>query len=66
MLPGREMSRIQLTDILNVVRRDGETGSHSDPIWNSPIEELGSALDAAVEQTLADQTLAELLDRHTP
>ncbi len=66
LLPGREMSRIKLTDILNVVRREGETGSHRDPRWNSAIDTLGSALDAAVEQTLADQTLSDLLDKQAP
>lgn len=62
LLPGREMSRIKLTDILNVVRRDGETGSHRDPKWNDAIDALGAAVDAAVERTVADQTLSDLLD----
>jgi membrane protein len=62
LLPGREMSRIKLTDILNVVRRDGETGSHRDPKWNDAIDALGAAVDAAVERTVADRTLSELLD----
>ena len=62
LLPGREMSRIKLTDILNVVRRDGETGSHRDPKWNDSIDALGAAVDAAVERTVADQTLSDLLD----
>ncbi len=62
LLPGREMSRIKLTDILNVVRRNGETGSHRDPKWHSSIEALGAAVDAAVERTVADQTLSDLLD----
>lgn len=64
-LPGREMSRIKLTDILSVVRHDGETGSHRDPEWHSAIDALGGALDAAVARTLADQTLSDLLDEQT-
>jgi len=63
LLPGREMSRIALSDILAVVRRDGETGSFRDPKWDSPIELLGKSLDDAVAATLSEQTLAELLDR---
>lgn len=64
-LPGREMSRITLINILSVVRHEGETGSHRDPRWDSAIDALGGALDAAVERTLADQTLSDLLDEQT-
>ena len=63
LIPGREMSRITLGDIIAVVRRDGETGSHRDPHWDSPIETLGKSLDSAVAETLSDQTLADLLDQ---
>jgi len=62
LLPGREMSRIALSDILAGVRRDGETGSHRDPKWDSPIEVLGKSLDEAVAETLAEKSLADLLD----
>jgi membrane protein len=62
LLPGREMSRITLQDILAVVRRDGETGSHRDPKWNSAIENLGRKLDDAVADTLSDKTLSDILD----
>jgi len=62
LLPGREMSRITLIDILAVVRQDGETGSHQDPKWSNPIEMLGKGLDTAVADTLSDKTLAQLLD----
>ena len=56
------MSRIALGDIVAVVRRDGETGSHRDPKWNSPIEILGNSLDDAIAATLAEKSLADLLD----
>jgi membrane protein len=62
LLPGREMSRIFLTDILDVVRVDGETGSYRDPKWSPVIETLGSGVDSAVEKTLSGQTLSNLLD----
>jgi len=62
ILPGREMSRILLSDILAIVRHQGETGSHRDPQWDAVISEIGSSLDDAVDQTLSDKTLAELLD----
>lgn len=63
LLPGREMSRVTLSEILAVVRRDGETGSFRDPKWDGPIESLGKSLDDAVASTVAEETLADLLDR---
>ncbi len=63
LLPGREMSRIALEDILAVVRRDGETGSHHVPRWDGPVDALGKNLDDAVVAVLSEQTLADLLDR---
>ena len=62
LMPGREMSRIALSDIISVVRIDGETGSHRDPRWDGPIDALGGNLDIAVAGTLADKTLSDLLD----
>lgn len=62
LLPGREMSRITLHDILEVVRIDGETGSYRDPRWASAIDSIGETIDAAVESTLGDRSLSNLLD----
>lgn len=62
LLPGKEMSRICLQDILSVVRQDGETGSHKEPQWDDAINALGDTIDASVDKTLGDKTLSELLD----
>lgn len=62
LLPGREMSRIRLQEILDVVRVTGETGSHRDPNWSDGIEVLGTELDAAIGRTVAERTLSDLLD----
>ena len=62
LLPGREMSRITLNDILEVVRVDGETGSYRDPRWAGAIDSIGETIDAAVESTLGDKSLSNLLD----
>jgi membrane protein len=62
LLPGREMSRITLADIVAVVRREGETGSHRNPKWSDPVESLGRGLDDAVADTLSDKTLSDILD----
>jgi len=62
LLPGREMSRITLQEILDVVRLKGETGSHRDPNWSEAVDALGTELDTAVAKTVADRTLSDLLD----
>ncbi|HSG98362.1 MAG TPA: YihY/virulence factor BrkB family protein [Woeseiaceae bacterium] len=62
LLPGKEMSRIRLTDILDVVRVDGETGSHRSPQWDDAVKELGASIDGAVQSILAEKTLSQLLD----
>lgn len=62
LLPGREMSRIRLSDILAVVREHGDTGSHRDPKWSAQIESLGGELDGAMSTVIGNRTLADLLD----
>jgi len=62
LLPGREMSRILLAEILEVVRVRGETGSHRDPRWSKDVDEIGRQLDAAVFDVVGDRTLSDLLD----
>lgn len=62
LLPGREMTRITLQDIVAVVRRDGETGSYQDPEWSDAVENLAKNLDDAVANTLSDMTLADILN----
>ena len=62
LLPAREMTRIQLSDILAVVREYGETGSYRDPKWEKAILGLGEQLDQSVADAIGDRTLADLLD----
>ena len=64
--PGREMSRIQLTDILAVVRERGETGSYRDPQWEDVVLSLGEQLDQSIASAVGEQTLAGLLDKGEP
>ncbi len=63
LIPGREMARIRLGDILDVVRIEGETGSHREPRWAATVNNLGDDLDAAVAGVIGEQSLADLLDR---
>ena len=62
LLPGREMSRIRLSEVLAVVREHGETGSYEDPEWAQAISGIGERVDAAVAGTIGEQSLADLLD----
>lgn len=62
LLPGREISRIKLRDILAIVRIEGETGSYRDPSWSKEIISLGNELDNAMCEVVGDKTLADLLD----
>ena len=62
LLPGRDLTRIQLRDILGTVREHGETGSYRDPKWTNAIQAIGADVDAAVAATVGERTLADLLD----
>ena len=61
-MPGREVSRISLEEILAVVRTEAETGSHGDPAWSTKINSLGGELDGAVNNVVSRKSLADLLD----
>jgi membrane protein len=62
LVPGYEMARIRLGDILAAVRIDGETGSHQQPRWADAVNGLGNIIDAAVEKSVGSKTLSQLLD----
>ena len=62
ILPGREMARIKVSDILNSVRQRGETGSYKDPTWNIEVDALCESIDKAVDSVVTDKTLSDLID----
>lgn len=62
IVPGRDVSRIRLNDVLDVVRQSGETGSDKLPVWTPGIGDLGGRIDTAVEDVVGETTLADLLD----
>jgi membrane protein len=62
LIPGREVARIKVSQILEVVRDVGETGSLRRPDWTDSIADLGDSLDTAIASIVADRTLADLLD----
>ncbi|GMR17220.1 MAG: YihY/virulence factor BrkB family protein [Gammaproteobacteria bacterium] len=64
LLPGRDMSRIGLQEILAVVRERGDTGSFTSPRWTDKIAALGTRMDAAVAGVVGERSLADLLDEY--
>lgn len=62
LLPGKEMSRTKLSEILDIVRVRGETGSYREPQWSPSIGKIGKKLDSAVKRSIGDRSLADLLD----
>jgi membrane protein len=64
LVPGREMSRMKLSEILGIVRDKGETGSLREPKWEETIDNLGDELDAAISGVIGDRTLADILDEY--
>ncbi|MEJ2275501.1 MAG: YihY/virulence factor BrkB family protein [Woeseiaceae bacterium] len=62
LVPGCDMSQIKLSDILAVVRIEGETGSYRPPQWADTVDSVGGMIDSAVDASLGDKTLAQLLD----
>lgn len=62
LMPGRDMSRMRLADILHVVRRYGDTGSYRGPRWLPGVDKLGKQVDDAVNAVVGDRTLADLVD----
>lgn len=62
LLPAREMARIELREILDVARSEGETGSYREPSWEPSIETLGDKLDEAALSAVGSMTLSELVD----
>lgn len=63
LLPGREMSRIAIAEILDVVRKRGDTGSYRSPSWTADIEKFGEQVDQAVSGVAGNRVLSELLDQ---
>jgi DNA-binding IscR family transcriptional regulator len=63
LLPGREMSRITLAEILAAVRSGGDTGSLVPPTWSAPVNAIAERLHATIQDLTAGITLSALLDQ---
>ncbi len=66
LLPAREMARIPLREVLDVVRNVGETGSYREPTWEDYVDELGTKLDEAAFSAVGEMTLSDLVDTAIP
>jgi membrane protein len=64
LMPGREMSRISLAEVLAAVRAGGDTGALQAPVWAAPVDRLAKEVQAAVEGVTATTTLSALLDQN--
>ncbi len=63
LLPGREMSRITLAEILAAVRSGGDSGSLVPPTWSQPVNAIAKRLHTAIDELTAGITLSALLDQ---
>ncbi len=63
LVPGRDLSRITLADILAAVRGGCETGALVKPSWSEPVNEVAGSVEAAIVRATAGTTLSDLLDR---
>ena len=63
LMPGREMSRVTLAEILGAVRTGGDTGALQLPIWAGPVDRVARGVQAAIEKQTAATTLSAFLDQ---
>jgi DNA-binding IscR family transcriptional regulator len=66
LVPGRDLSRITLADILAAVRGGCETGALVRPTWSAPVNELAASVEAAITGLTAMTTLSDFLDQAEP
>jgi membrane protein len=64
LIPARSLRRITVTDILGTVRLPLERNARRDPLdWNPTVDSLARSIDAAIDDVISGQTLADLVDR---
>ncbi len=66
LVPGRDLSRITLADILGAVRGGCETGALVQPSWSGPVNDVAGCVETAIAGLTAPTTLAEFVDRPDP
>ncbi|MBM4220334.1 MAG: YihY family inner membrane protein [Gammaproteobacteria bacterium] len=66
LMPGREMSRITLAEILAAVRAGGDTGALQAPVWAAPVDRVAADVQAAIGKLTAATTLSAFVDQEDP
>jgi len=66
LVPGRDLSRITVADILAAVRGGCETGALVSPAWSVPVDEVAGRVDAAIAALAGGMSLNDLLDQADP
>lgn len=63
LVPGRDLSRITLADILAAVRAGCETGALVQPTWSAPVDDVARGVESAIDRLTTGTTLSDLLDQ---
>ncbi|MEX0976177.1 MAG: YihY/virulence factor BrkB family protein [Woeseia sp.] len=63
LMPGADISRMLIADIVQCVREFGDTGSYRGPLWTPGVDALGRKFDDAVAGVMGDMSLADLIDQ---
>jgi membrane protein len=63
LLPGRDPQRVMLREVLRAVRHPQETDIRRQPRWPAAVLELTRTLESRLEETVGNETLAQLLER---
>ncbi len=63
LVPGRDLSRITLADVLAAVRGGCATGELVQPTWSGPVDDVAGRVEAAIAGLTTGTTLSDFLDQ---
>ena len=61
LVPGRDLSRITLADVLAAVRGGCATGELVQPTWSGPVDDVAGRVEAAIAELTTGTTLSDFL-----
>jgi membrane protein len=66
LIPGRDLRRIELADILATVRSSEHDLHHdTDDVWSVSVDAVAGSVEDAIRKSLGGRTLADLVDAET-
>jgi len=66
LIPGRDLRRIELAEVLAAVRSSEHDLHHeTDDVWDPTVDAVAHSIDDAIRKSLAGRTLADLVDTKT-